>query len=128
MAAKRYLCATDPGYFDTLSAASVHSLTLQGGPMNAEEAAQFETQPSFHEIIAVRYLDDAGKRVGMVTPEFAHFAPMLQRMVNARSRDGAAEQDRINSCRSRITPNQRAVLRNRVVLRSHKIVDNPLLS
>ena len=95
VAAKRYLCATDPGYFDTLSAASVHSLTLQGGPMNAEEAAQFETQPNVHEIIVVRYLDDAGKRVGMATPEFAHFVPMLQRVVDARSRDGAAEQDPI---------------------------------
>ena len=87
VAAKRYLCATDPGYFDTLSAASVHSLRLQGGPMSAEEAAEFETQPSFHEIIAVRLLDDAGKQVGMATPAFAHFAPMLRRMVDARSRD-----------------------------------------
>ena len=95
VAAKRYLCATAPGYVDTLSDASVHSLTLQGGPMNAEEAAQFEMQPSFHEIVAVRYLDDAGKRVGTATPEFAHFVPMLQRMVDARSRDGSAEQDRI---------------------------------
>ena len=93
VAAKRYLCASDPGYFDTLSDASVHSLTLQGGPMNAEETAEFETQPSFHEIVAVRFLDDAGKQVGMATPEFAHFAPMLQRMVGARSEDATAGKD-----------------------------------
>ena len=87
VAAKRYLCATDPGYIDTLSAASVHSLKLQRGPMNAKEAAELETQPNFREIVSVRYLDDAGKQAGMATPEFAHFAPMLQRMVDAQASD-----------------------------------------
>jgi [1-hydroxy-2-(trimethylamino)ethyl]phosphonate dioxygenase len=33
VAAKRYLCATDPGYFGKLSPASVATLKLQGGPM-----------------------------------------------------------------------------------------------
>ena len=51
--------------------------------MSAAEAAEFETQPHFREIVAVRFLDDAGKQVGMATPGFAHFAPMLQRMVGA---------------------------------------------
>src|SRR4029078_4236707 len=41
VAAKRYLCATDPGYFAKLSQASVHSLSLQGGPMNKAEVAEF---------------------------------------------------------------------------------------
>ncbi len=36
VAAKRYLAATEPGYFDLLSDASKLSLTLQGGPMSAE--------------------------------------------------------------------------------------------
>ena len=89
VAAKRYLCATDPDYFDTLSEASVHSLKLQGGPMNAEEAAEFETQPHFREIVAVRFLDDAGKQPGMATPAFDHFAPMLRRMVDARHGDAS---------------------------------------
>ena len=83
VAAKRYLCATDAGYFATLSPASVHSLKLQGGPMNPEEVAEFETRPNRRAIIAVRYLDDAGKKVGRPTPGFAHFAPMLRRMVAA---------------------------------------------
>lgn len=93
VAAKRYLCAADPGYFDTLSAASVHSLTLQGGPMRRAEADEFETQPNFHQIIAVRYLDDAGKQPGTPTPEFAHFVPMLQRMVDAQSEDATVGKD-----------------------------------
>ena len=83
VAAKRYLCATEPGYFGTLSDASVHSLKLQGGPMNPEEVASFETQPNLRKLIVVRCLDDAGKQVGMATPDLAHFAPMLQRLVDA---------------------------------------------
>ena len=82
VAAKRYLCATRPDYFRRLSEASVHSLKLQGGPMSAVEVADFEKNPNLKEIVAVRYLDDAGKRAGMVTPDYWHFAPMVQRMVD----------------------------------------------
>ena len=83
VAAKRYLCATKPAYFDRLSEASVHSLNLQGGPMNAQEVAEFEKNPNLKEIIAVRYLDEAGKVAGMETQDFRYFAPMVQRLVNA---------------------------------------------
>lgn len=37
VAAKRYLCAVDPGYLAGLSPSSSLSLSLQGGPMEAEE-------------------------------------------------------------------------------------------
>ena len=82
VAAKRYLCATDPEYFGKLSEASVHTLNLQGGPMDAEEVAEFEKNPNLKQIIAVRYLDEAGKRDDMETPDYWHFAPMVQRMVD----------------------------------------------
>src|SRR5215471_663892 len=39
--AKRYLTATDPGYFATLSPGSVRSLELQGGPFSPAETAGF---------------------------------------------------------------------------------------
>ncbi len=83
VAAKRYLCATRPEYFGRLSEASVHSLNLQGGPMSESEIAAFEQNPNLEKIIAVRYLDDAGKYADMKTPDFAHFAPMVQRIVDA---------------------------------------------
>ena len=35
--AKRYLCSTEPGYHATLSPASQHTMTLQGGLMSPEE-------------------------------------------------------------------------------------------
>ncbi|KUJ73661.1 phosphodiesterase [Ruegeria marisrubri] len=83
VAAKRYLCATRPDYFKRLSEASIHSLNLQGGPMSAEEVAEFEKNPNLEKIIQVRYLDEAGKRADMETPGFRHFAPMVQRIVDA---------------------------------------------
>ncbi|QEE34873.1 HD domain-containing protein [Octadecabacter sp. SW4] len=82
VAAKRYLCATQPSYFERLSDASVHSLNLQGGPMSAAEVAAFSANPNLAEIIQVRHLDEAGKVADMETPDFAHFAPMVQRVVD----------------------------------------------
>ena len=82
VAAKRYLCATKPEYFKRLSDASIHSLNLQGGPMSADEVAEFEKKPNLQQIIQVRYLDDAGKRADMDTPDFWHFAPMVQNLVD----------------------------------------------
>ena len=84
VAAKRYLCATKPEYFESLSEASIHSLHLQGGPLNHMEVVEFEKNPNLDQIIAVRYLDDAGKHAGMETPDYWYFAPMVQRMVNCR--------------------------------------------
>ena len=83
VAAKRYLCATKPEYVARLSTASLHTLQLQGGPMNAAEVADFETNPNLKKIIQVRYLDEAGKIADMPTPGYAHFAPMVQRIVDA---------------------------------------------
>lgn len=83
VAAKRYLCATKPEYYNRLSDASIHSLNLQGGPMSAEEVSAFEKNPNLKEIIQVRYLDEAGKHADMETPPFAHFAQMVQRIVDA---------------------------------------------
>ncbi len=82
VAAKRYLCATDPGYFGKLSQASVQTLALQGGPMEPDEAAAFECHPFCRDAIRVRLWDEAGKVQGMTTPPFAHYAPLLQRVVD----------------------------------------------
>ena len=50
--------------------------------MSPEETADFEKNPNLKEIIAVRYLDEAGKVAGMETPDFRHFAPRVQRLVD----------------------------------------------
>jgi phosphonate degradation associated HDIG domain protein len=82
VAAKRYLCAVKPEYGARLSEASIHSLNLQGGPMSDHEVAAFRKNPNLDAIIAVRYLDEAGKIEGMETPDFWHFAPILQKIVD----------------------------------------------
>ncbi len=82
VAAKRYLCATDEGYFDKLSKASVHSLELQGGPMTAQELAAFQSNPYLDAIIQVRLYDDRAKDPNRPTPTYDHFAPLVQAMVD----------------------------------------------
>ena len=52
--AKRYLCTMEPGYWETLSPASQHSLVLQGGPFTPKEAMQFAAQPFAQEAIRLR--------------------------------------------------------------------------
>ena len=84
VAAKRYLCATDPDYAARLSAASAHSLQLQGGAMNAAEVLAFESNPFFREAVRVRRWDEAGKVAGMRTRSFADYMPLLQRVVDCR--------------------------------------------
>jgi predicted HD phosphohydrolase len=85
VAAKRYLCATDPKYFDKLSEASIHSLSLQGGPMSLDEILKFEENPNLEKIITVRHLDDAGKDPNLETSDFWYFAPLVQRMVEEKN-------------------------------------------
>jgi len=82
VAAKRYLCATDPGYFDRLTPASVHSLKLQGGPMSPAEVAAFQHNPNLQAILQVRFWDEAGKVPDKATPPFSHYVPLLQRVVD----------------------------------------------
>jgi predicted HD phosphohydrolase len=50
VAAKRYLCATRPEYYQRLSKASIHSLNLQGGPMVVEEISEFERTPIWQKL------------------------------------------------------------------------------
>jgi len=88
VAAKRYLCATDRSYFTKLSPASVHTLSLQGGPMSEEEVAQFRANPFHEEAVRVRLWDEQGKVPGMKTRRFRDYVPLLERVVrkHARSR------------------------------------------
>jgi phosphonate degradation associated HDIG domain protein len=82
VAAKRYLCATDPTYFGRLSPASVHTLSFQGGPMGPDEVAAFEKEPFFREAVRVRLWDEEGKMPDRETPDFDHYEPLLQRVVD----------------------------------------------
>ncbi|MDX1934630.1 MAG: hypothetical protein SFU56_18680 [Capsulimonadales bacterium] len=81
--AKRYLCAREPGYFETLSPASVRSLELQGGPMNADETAAFEQNPFHAEAVRLRHYDDLAKIPGLDVPDVEHYRERIERVRNA---------------------------------------------
>jgi gamma-butyrobetaine dioxygenase len=83
VAAKRYLCHADSGYFARLSSTSVRSLELQGGPMGPDEAAAFAAGPFAQDAVALRQWDEQGKVVGLPTPDLAHFRPLLQALRKA---------------------------------------------
>ena len=73
VAAKRFLCATEPDYFGRLSPDSVRSLALQGGPMSTEEVAAFRAGPLCAEAVRLRRYDEAAKDPYAKTPDFDHF-------------------------------------------------------
>jgi phosphonate degradation associated HDIG domain protein len=81
VAAKRYLCAVEAGYFDALSEASRVSLKLQGGPMSEEEAEAFESNPACRPAVRLRRWDEAAKQAGLSTPTFKHFAMYVRSSV-----------------------------------------------
>ena len=81
--AKRYLCAADAEYFGLLSAESVRTLSLQGGPMTAAEVAAFEALPYYRDAVSVRRWDDQAKDPAATAPRFAHFAPLLGVLVRS---------------------------------------------
>lgn len=75
--AKRILCTTEPGYKDTLSAASLLSLAVQGGPASADETDAFMRKTAAMDAIALRRWDDEAKIVGLKTPELTYFRRYL---------------------------------------------------
>jgi gamma-butyrobetaine dioxygenase len=79
--AKRYLCATEPAYFDRLSPVSQRTLRMQGGVMSAEDAARFATHPWLRDALAVRRWDDLAKVKGKPTRSLADWAPAIRRYV-----------------------------------------------
>jgi phosphonate degradation associated HDIG domain protein len=59
--AKRYLVGTQPRYRDHLSADSIRSLALQGGPMAPDEADAFIALPHARDALRLRAWDDHAK-------------------------------------------------------------------
>ncbi len=75
--AKRFLCATDDSYATGLSAASVRSLEVQGGPMSHDEVAAFSELPGHAEAVDLRIWDDLAKTPGAPTPSLEMFGQIM---------------------------------------------------
>jgi gamma-butyrobetaine dioxygenase len=76
--AKRYLCSTEPGYHATLSPASQHTMTLQGGLMRPEEITRHAAHPWLGDALRLRRWDDLAKVVGKATAPLAAWEPLLR--------------------------------------------------
>ena len=82
VAAKRYLCAVKSDYFERLSAASIHTLNLQGGAMNEEEVKEFEKNVYLEQCINLRYWDEDAKDPERVHPAFSYYRSLVESLVN----------------------------------------------
>ena len=78
VAAKRYLCGTEPRYLSLLSEGSVLSLEAQGGPMLPAEAAAFRDRPGWAHAVRLRRWDDEAKVAGAPTRSLHDWAPLLR--------------------------------------------------
>lgn len=79
VAAKRFLCATEPGYLEELSPASRRSLELQGGPFSPLEADRFYAEPHALDAVALRRWDDLAKSPTRITRGWDHYGAVLER-------------------------------------------------
>jgi phosphonate degradation associated HDIG domain protein len=77
VAAKRYLCATDPSYISKLSPSSIESLEIQGGFMSRDEANAFEALPNAMLAVQLRRWDDEAKIPALKVPGLPHYLPIL---------------------------------------------------
>lgn len=76
--AKRYLCAVEPGYFETLSAASVYTLSVQGGPMTHDEAASFSQLRFAKDAVRLRRCDEKAKEPDLSVPPLEAYYGLLE--------------------------------------------------
>jgi len=76
--AKRYLCAVDPRYWDSLSPASKHSLELQGGIFDESQVKAFEDLPYASQATRLRRYDDLAKVAGLSTPPLSHYEELME--------------------------------------------------
>ena len=82
--AKRYLCATEAGYYERLSEDSKRSLALQGGVFEATEAGRFAARTGALDAVRVRRWDDLAKSPTMGTPPLDHFLERASRCTLGR--------------------------------------------
>jgi phosphonate degradation associated HDIG domain protein len=80
--AKRYLTCKHPEYYLALSEASKETLRHQGGPMNAEEASQFESDTLFEQYIQLRKWDEQAKLEHLPLPTLNRYHEMIIQHLN----------------------------------------------
>ena len=80
--AKRYLCTTEPDYFDGLSKGSVVTLEKQGGKMDDAERATFEGSSYCADAVKLRRWDDRGKIPGASARSLDHWMRKVEAQIH----------------------------------------------
>ena len=78
--AKRYLCATNPTYWEHLSPASKRSLEVQGGPFSDEAARAFAALAYAEEAVRLRRYDDCAKVPNAITPGIDRYFKLMEQV------------------------------------------------
>ena len=81
VAAKRYLCATDPDYAVQLSTTTSHTLGLQGGVLDDAKAEAFWDQPYSNDAVQLRRWDDAAMIAARSVPGIEHYMVLLEKLL-----------------------------------------------
>lgn len=79
--AKRYLCAVNKDYWNSLSPASQTSLELQGGIFTLREAKEFINQPYAKDAVRLRIWDDLAKVEDLKTPDLKYFMTIVNKLI-----------------------------------------------
>ena len=75
--AKRYLAFKNPTYLHELSEASLKTLSIQGGIMSAEDAAEFESDVLFDKYIKLRIWDEKAKEVNQALGDISFLKELM---------------------------------------------------
>ncbi len=76
--AKRYLCAVEQGYYESLSEPSKISLSFQGGVMSQDEVLDFEQHLFYKDAVSLRRWDDLAKDPNIVSPTIDSFVDAIE--------------------------------------------------
>jgi phosphonate degradation associated HDIG domain protein len=91
--AKRCLVGSRPGYRSELSADSMRSLALQGGPMSEAECAAFLAMPHARDAMRLRTWDDRAKDAALHPASeavaLAELAALMDRVAQPRGGDAS---------------------------------------
>jgi len=71
--AKRFLVTTQPEYRDLLSPDSVMTLEAQGGDLSLQEVVDFQSNPWWEAMVALRIADEGAKDPDAVVPELEYW-------------------------------------------------------
>ncbi len=86
VAAKRYLCFSDPVYYEQLSEASQATLRFQGGVMVLEEAMRFQRDPLFAKHILLRRIDERAKIADLPVPTLDFWKNIVETHLDNQTR------------------------------------------